>query len=89
MPRMKTVYDLIRHRTVLEVICTNCSNSGVLNNRFLSRRFGMTKILAELRFVCRRCRSQRYRLRFVPDHLGEIAPLRMQWFRGVYEKSLD
>jgi hypothetical protein len=32
---------------------------------------------------------QRYRLRLVPDHLGEKAPLRMQWYRGVYEKYQD
>ena len=86
---MKTVYDLIRHRTALEVICTNCTNTKVVNNRFLTHRFGMTKLLVEIDFICHLCRSQRYRLRFVPDHLGEIAPLRMQWFRGVYEKSLD
>jgi hypothetical protein len=86
---MKTVYDLIRHHTSLEVICENCSNSAVLNNRFLTRRFGMTKALAELQFVCRLCRAQRYRLRFVPDHLGEKAPLRMQCYRGVYEKYQD
>jgi len=28
-------------------------------------------------------------LRLVPDHLGEKAPLRMQWYRGVYEKYLN
>ena len=49
----------------------------------------MTRLLVEIDFVCHRCQSRRYRLRFVPDHLGEIAPLRMQWFRGVYEKFLD
>ena len=87
--RMKTVYDLMRHHTALEVICGNCPNSAVLNNRFLSRHYGMMKVITELRFVCRRCRSQRYRLRLVPDHLGEKEPLRMQWFRGVYEKHLD
>jgi hypothetical protein len=86
---MKTVYDLIRHHTSLEVICENCSNSAVLNNRFLARRFGMMKVLSELQFVCRLCRAQRFRLRLVPDHLGEKAPLRMQWYRGVYEKYLD
>lgn len=42
---MKTVYDLIRHHTSLEVICENCSNSAVLNNRFLTRRFGMMKVI--------------------------------------------
>jgi hypothetical protein len=61
----------------------------VVNNRFLTRRFGMMRLLVEIDFVCHRCRSRRYRLRFVPNHLGEIAPLGMQWFRGIYEKSLD
>src|SRR3954447_20774492 len=83
---MKTVYDLMRHHTALEVICGNCPHSVVLNNRFLSRNYGAMKAINELRFVCRLCRSQRYRVRLVPDHLGEKAPLRMQWFRGVYEK---
>jgi hypothetical protein len=87
--RMKTVYDLMRHHTALEVICGNCPNTAVLSNRFLSRHYGMMKVITELRFVCRRCWSQRYRLRLVPDHLGEKEPLRMQWFRGVYEKHLD
>jgi hypothetical protein len=86
---MKTVYDLIRHRTTLEVLCTNCTNSGVLNHRFLARRFGMAKLLVEIRFVCRRCQARRYRLRFVSDHLGEAPPLKMQWFGGAYEKFLD
>ena len=86
---MRTVYHLIQNRTTLEVICVNCTNSRVLNHRHLARRFGMGKILAELRFVCRRCQSRRYRLRFVTDALGEAAPLRMQWFGGVYEKFLE
>ncbi len=60
---MKTVYDLMRHHTALEVICANCPNTAVLNNRFLSRHYGMMKVITELRFVCRRCRSQHYRLR--------------------------
>jgi hypothetical protein len=86
---MKTIYDLIRHRTTLEVICGDCTNSGVLNHRYLACRFGAAKILAEIRFVCHRCRSQRYRVRFVSDHLGEAQPLKMQWFGGAYEKFLD
>ncbi len=86
---MRTVYDLMRHHTSLEVICGNCSHSGVLNNRFLSRRFGMMKPIEELNFSCHLCGSQRNRLRLVPDHLGEKAPLRMQYFRGVYEGSSD
>ena len=86
---MNTDDDLMRHHTALEVICGNCTRTAVLNNRFLSRRFGMMKVIAELRFVCSLCRSQRYRVRLVPDHLGEKAPLRMQWFRGVYEKYQD
>ena len=53
--RMKTVYDLMRHHTALEVICGNCPNTAVLNNRFLSRHYGMMKVITELRFVCRRC----------------------------------
>jgi hypothetical protein len=86
---MKTIYDLIRHRTTLEVICTNCTNSGVLNHRYLASRFGMTKLLAEIPFVCHRCHAQRYRLRLVSDHLGEAPPLKIQWFSGAYEKLLD
>ena len=45
------------------MICANCPNTAVLNNRFLSRHYGMMKVITELRFVSRRCRSQRYRLR--------------------------
>ena len=37
---MKTVYDLIRRRTPLEVICGNCDNSRVFNHRFLMSQFG-------------------------------------------------
>jgi hypothetical protein len=51
---MRTVYHLIQNCTTLEVICVNCST--VLNHRFLARRFGGGKLLAELRFVCRRYR---------------------------------
>jgi hypothetical protein len=86
---MKTVYDLIRHRTTLEVICSNCTNSGVLNHRYLANRFGMGQALADLRFVCHRCQAQEYRIRLVSDHLGEAQPLKMQWFSGVHEKFLD
>ena len=82
---MRTIYHLIQNRTTLEVICVNCTNSTVLNHRYLARCFGTSK----LRFVCRRCQARRFRLRFVADNLGEAAPLKMQWFRGVYEKSLD
>jgi hypothetical protein len=73
----------------LEVICGNCPRRAVLNNRFLKRHYGAMQVIADLRFVCSLCRSQRYRVRLVPDHLGEKAPLRMQWFRGVYEKYTD
>jgi hypothetical protein len=60
-----------------------------LNHRYLANRFGGTKPLAELGFVCHRCGAQRYRIRFVSDHLGEAEPLKMQWFGGAYEKFLD
>jgi hypothetical protein len=83
---MRTVYHLIQNRMTLEVICVNCANSGVLNHRYLARRFGMGMVLSQLRFRCRRCQARQYRLRFVPDNLGEPAPLKMQWFRGAYEK---
>jgi len=86
---MKTVYDLIRHRATLQVICTNCPNTGILNHRFLVHHFGGRMVLAEIRFVCRSCQGRRYRLKLVSDHLGESPPLKMQWFRGVYEKVLD
>jgi hypothetical protein len=59
---MKTVYDLIRHRATLEVICKNCDNSRIFNHRFLMSQFGGGQILAALKFVCR-CGAQRYRLR--------------------------
>ena len=80
---MKTVYDLIRHRTTLEAICTNCGNSGVLNHRYLANRFGTGKVLAEIRFVCHRCQARRYRLRFVSDHLSEKHLRKMECFGGV------
>jgi hypothetical protein len=38
--RMKMVYDLIRHRSTLEVICGNCDNSRVFNHRFLMTQYG-------------------------------------------------
>jgi hypothetical protein len=41
---MKTVYDLIRHRATLEVICGNCDNRRVLNHRFLMSQFGHATI---------------------------------------------
>jgi hypothetical protein len=47
------------------------------------------KPIDELSFVCSVCGSNRTRTRLVPDHLGEKKPLRMQWFRGVYEKAQD
>jgi hypothetical protein len=86
---MKTVYDLIWHRATLEVICKNCDNSRVFNHRFLMSQFGAKHFLAAFKFVCRRCGARRYRLRIVADSLGEQEPLKMQHFRGVYEKFLD
>jgi hypothetical protein len=83
---MKTVYDLIRHRSILEVICGNCDNSRVFNHRFLMMQYGPRHYLSVLKFVCRRCRARRYRLRIVADSLGEREPLKMQHFAGVYEK---
>jgi hypothetical protein len=41
---MKTVYDLIRHRSTLEVICGNCDNSRIFNHRFLMLNFGALTI---------------------------------------------
>ncbi len=86
---MKTVYDLIRHRSTLEVICGNCDNSRVFNHRFLMARWGPRHPLGALKFVCRRCGARRYRLRIVADSLGEQEPLKMQHFGGVYEKFRD
>jgi len=86
---MKTVYDLIRQRATLEVICGNCDNRRVLNHRFLMTQFGARHYLAALRFRCRRCDARRYRLRSVADSLGEPEPLKMQYFGGVYEKFLE
>jgi hypothetical protein len=86
---MKTVYDLIRHRSTLEVICGNCDNSRVFNHRYLMSQFGGGQILVALKFVCRRCDARRYRLRIVADSLGEKKPLKMQHFGGVYEKYRD
>jgi hypothetical protein len=86
---MKTVNDLIRHRSTLEVICRDCDNSRVFNHRFLMSNFGGPHLLSELKFVCRRCDGRRYRLRIVADSLGEPEPLKMQHFSGVYEKFRD
>jgi hypothetical protein len=86
---MKKVYDLIPHRSTLEVICRNCDNSRVFNHRFLMSQFGAGHYLAALKFVCRRCGARRYRLRIVADSLGEQEPLKMQHFGGVYEKFRD
>ncbi len=86
---MKTVHDLIRHRSTLEVICGNCDNSRVFNHRFLMSNFGGQYFLSELKFRCRRCDARRYRLRIVADSLGEPKPLKMQHFGGVYENSRD
>ena len=77
------------NRTTLQVICLGCSHSGVLNHRYLAKRFGMAKQLTEIEFVCHQCQARRYRLKFVSDHLGETKPLTMQWFGGAYEKFLD
>jgi hypothetical protein len=67
---MKTVYDLIRHRSTLEVICGNCDNSRVFNHRFLMSQFGGRHYLATLKFRCRCCGAQRYRLRSLPTALA-------------------
>jgi hypothetical protein len=45
-------------------------------------------VLAKLKFVCK-CGARRYRLRIVDDSLGEQEPLKMQHFRGAYEKFRD
>jgi hypothetical protein len=74
---MKTVYELIRHRSTLEVICGNCDNSRVFNHRFLMSQFGGGQNLAALKFRCRRCGETRYRLRIVDQSLGEQKPLKM------------
>jgi hypothetical protein len=81
--------DLIRHRSTFEVICGNCDNSRVFNHRFLMSQFGAKHYLAALKFRCRRCGAQRYRLRIVADSLGEQEPLKMQHFCGVDEKFRD
>ena len=85
---MKTVDDLTRHRSTLEVICGNCDDNRVFNHRFLMSQFGGGQILAALKFVCR-CGARRYRLRIVADSLGEPKPLKIQHFGGVYEKFRD
>ncbi|MFL5282635.1 MAG: hypothetical protein ACJ8AW_17025 [Rhodopila sp.] len=36
---------LMRHHTALEVICENCARRAVLNNRFLSRNYGISVCL--------------------------------------------
>ena len=84
---MKTVYDLIRHRSTLEVICGNCDDGRVFNHRFLMSQFGAKHYLAALKFRCRRCGARRSRLRIVADSLGEPKPLKMQHFGGVYKNS--
>lgn len=47
----KVVYDLVRHRSTLEVICGNCDNSRVLNHRFLMSLYGPSHYLGALKFV--------------------------------------
>jgi hypothetical protein len=47
---LKTVYDLIRPRMTLQVIRTNCDNTGTLNHRYLTARFDMGMVLAQIRF---------------------------------------
>jgi hypothetical protein len=84
---MKTVYDFIRHRSTLEVICGNCDNSRVFNHRFLMSQFGAKHFLAAPKFVCR-CGARRYRMRIVADSLGEQEPLKSST-SGVYEKFRD
>ncbi len=64
-------------------------NSRVFNHRFLMSQHGGRHYLAALKFRCRRRGARRYRLRIVADSLGEAEPLKMQHFRGVYEKFLD
>lgn len=86
---MRTVYDLIRHRSTLEVICENCDNRRALNHKFLLMNFGGGHPLAALKFVCRCCDKRRFRLRIVPDSLGETKPVKAQWFGGAYDKFLD
>jgi hypothetical protein len=71
---MKTVNDLIRHRSTLEVICRDCDNSRVFNHRFLKSNFGGPCLVSALKFVCRRCGGRRYRQRIVVDSLGEKRP---------------
>ena len=86
--REKAVYDLIRHRSTLEVICGNCDNNRVFNHRLLMSQLGGGQILAALKFVCR-CGARRYRLRIIADSVGEPGPLKMRHFGGVYEKFRD
>ena len=86
---MKTFYDLIRHRSTLEVICGNYDNSRVFNHRFLMSAFGGGQLSGGTQIRCRRCAARRYRLRIVADSLGEPEPLKIQHFGGVYEKFLD
>jgi hypothetical protein len=54
---MKTVYDLIRHRSTLEVICGNCGNRRALNHRFLVSRFGQRHYLAQTQHSCHQTQS--------------------------------
>jgi hypothetical protein len=56
--RMKTVYDLMRHHTALEVLCGNCPNSAVLNNRFLSRNYGIDSTMVYVKSMPFRTRSE-------------------------------
>jgi hypothetical protein len=46
-------------------------HAPIVNHRFLMSNFGGGQILAALKFRCRRCGAQRYRLRIVADSLDE------------------
>jgi hypothetical protein len=83
---MKTVYDLIRCRATLEIICTNCDHRGWVNHRFLMGRYGGRGLLMEIPFSCSRCNGTKVRLRPVPDNMGEPQPLKATHFGGVYAK---
>ena len=86
---MKTVYDLIRHRATLEIICTNCPHRGFVSHRFLMGRYGGQGLLMEIPFTCSRCHGTNVRLKRVPDSLGEPKPIKATHFGGVYAKFQD
>jgi len=86
---MKTVYDLVRNASTLELTCRNCSHVGTVNRRFLTRKHGQHTAIDDLPFKCTNCRQTQLTWREVPDDRCKPKPLKMTYFGGVYAKDQD